>query len=404
MDSAQSRLATVSSAKNAVVLTMAAVTALTLSGCGGAPDGPGKQPPSAQEQRAAQPEGTGKAVCKDVAIAYVGAITGPNAELGRNIHDGVDYALRRHNEANPKCQVELVDLNTEGLAAKAPGIVAGLVPRKEIVGVVGLPFSDESKRAGKILDQAGLVQITPSATNPGLAAKGWKTFFRGTGNDVVQAKAAVKFLSGELKKRRVCVVHERTDYGQYLAGAVQKGLGAKAECTGSVKPGQTTFGPVVDKIAKSKPDAVYFAGFYPEGGPFAKELAKTAPDAQFVGSDGVRNAQFVEAAGDGAKSAYFTCSCAPVDGLKGFAENYRNTVLRPVGTYSLEGFDAATVLLAGIDAGHQDRKSLLTFVGKYRGQGLSGPLEWDARGELRKPSVWVYKVEGNSIVRHAQVG
>lgn len=392
-----------SSAKNAVVLTMAAVTALTLGGCGGTPDSPGKQPPSAQEQRAAQPEGNGKAVCKDIAIAYVGAITGPNAELGRNIHDGVEYALRRHNEANPKCQVELVDLNTEGTAAKAPGIVAGLAPRKEIVGVVGLPFSDESKQAGATLDKAGLVQITPSATNPALATKGWQTFFRGTGDDVVQARAATKFLTGELKKRRVCVVHDRTEYGRWLAGAVRKGLGAKAACAESVQPGQSTFGPVVGKIVKRKPDAVYFAGFYAEGGPFAKELAKTAPDVQFVGSDGVRNDQFVEAAGDGAKSAYFTCSCAPVEGLKGFAENYRNAMLRPVGTYSLEGFDAATVLLAGIDAGHQDRKSLLAFVDKYRGQGLSNTLEWDGKGELRKPSAWIYTVDGKSIVRHAEV-
>lgn len=391
-------------AKNTVVLTLAAVTAFTLGGCSETPqNGPGAQQPSAQEQRAAKPEGTGKATCTGVAIAYVGAITGSNAELGRNIHDGVEYALRRHNEANPKCQVELVDLNTEGVAAKAPGIVAGLAPRKEIIGVVGLPFSEESQRAGPILNKAGLVQITPSATNPALAGKGWRTFFRGTGNDDVQAKAAATFITGELKKRRVCVVHDGTAYGRGLAGAIEKRLGAKRVCTETVRPGQSTFGPVVGKIGKRKPDAVYFAGYYPEAAPFAEELAKSGPDAQFVGSDGVKDARFVKAAGDGAKGAYFTCSCASADGLPGFAEKFRSAMLRPLGTYSLEGFDAATVLLAGIDAGHQDRKSLLTFVGKYRGQGLSNPLEWDAKGELRKPSAWIYTVDGTSIVRHAEV-
>ena len=40
------------------------------------------------------------------------------------------------------------------------------VNEKDIIGVVGLPFSGESKATGNIFEQQGLVHITPSATNP----------------------------------------------------------------------------------------------------------------------------------------------------------------------------------------------------------------------------------------------
>ena len=157
------------------------------------------RPPSAQTsiavpKDAVLPAGDGKAKCDSgLTLAYIGAETGPNAQLGINIYNGVQLAVDQHNKANPGCQVQFKKFDTEGDPGKAPGVVTQAVNESDIIGVVGLPFSGESKATGGIFEQADLVHITASATNPDLTKNGWTTFFRALGNDNVQGPAAAKF-------------------------------------------------------------------------------------------------------------------------------------------------------------------------------------------------------------------
>jgi branched-chain amino acid transport system substrate-binding protein len=68
------------------------------------------------------------------------------------------------------------------------------------------------------------------------------------------------------------------------------------------------------------------------------------------------------------------------------------------GTYSLEGYDSATILLKGIDSGIKDRAGLLQFVKNYNADGFSKHFQWDATGELATTAVYGYKVENGKIV------
>ncbi|MFP3570744.1 hypothetical protein, partial [Paraburkholderia sp. SIMBA_030] len=50
------------------------------------------------------PKGDGKATCPSTTtLAYGGAETGPNAQLGINIFTGIQLAINQHNQANPGC-------------------------------------------------------------------------------------------------------------------------------------------------------------------------------------------------------------------------------------------------------------------------------------------------------------
>ena len=189
------------------------------------------------------PAGDGKATCSGATIAYAGAETGSNAQLGINILNGVKLAVQQHNSANPGCQVKLKDFDTEGDPTKATGIVTQVTNEADIIGVVGLPFSGESKATGTIFQQANLVHITPSATNPSLTQNGWTTFFRALGNDSVQGPAAAKFILDTLHANKVCVVQDDSDYGIGLATATLKALGAKDDtsCNDKVTTGQKDF-------------------------------------------------------------------------------------------------------------------------------------------------------------------
>lgn len=361
-------------------------------------------------QNAVLPKGDGKAQCPaDTTLTYVGAMTGPNAQLGINIYNGVQLAINQHNEANPGCQVKFQMKDTEGSPDKAPGVVSEVVNDKNTIGVVGLPFSGESKATGNIFEQAGLVHITPAATAPVLTTNGWKTFFRGLGNDAVQGPAAAKFMLNQLQGKKIYVVQDDSEYGiglgTQVTDAIKSADSGKLAGTDKVNTGQKDFSAVISKIQNAKADVVYYAGYYAEGAPFDQQLVGKGWNGTFVGPDGVKDDQFLKQAGDASSNAYFTCPCIPGELISSFATEYKKLSKgQEPGTYSIEGYDVATVLLAGIDAGKQTRSDLLAWVKSYDKDGLSKHYKWDDKGELQAPTVYGYKVENQKIVPIGPVG
>ncbi|WP_026553746.1 branched-chain amino acid ABC transporter substrate-binding protein [Arthrobacter sp. 35W] len=351
------------------------------------------------------PAGDGKGTCPSTTtLGYIGAETGANAQLGINIFNGIQLAINEHNAANAGCQVQFKKFDTEGDPNKATGPVAQAVSEADIIGVIGLPFSGESKATGNIFEQQGLVHITPSATNPTLTENGWTTFFRGLGNDAVQGPAAAKFLTGKLEAKKVYLVQDDSDYGIGLGTATSAALGSALAGTDKVTTGQKDFSAVISKIINSKADAVFYSGYYAEGAPFDQQLVGKGFTGTFVGPDGVKDDQFVKLAGDASNNAYFTCPCIPGELIPTFESAYKKLANAEPGTYSIEGYDAATVLLAGIDKGKQDRASLKDWVKNYDADGLSKHYKWNDKGELQAPTVYGYKIAAGKIVPIGPIG
>lgn len=398
-------------------LAIAASLGLALSGCanqsgsgGAANSGPSKVnlPPVTSvpvPANAVLPAGDGKAACSpQTTIGYIGAETGANAQLGINIYNGIQLAIDQHNRANPGCQVKFAKFDTEGSPDRATGPVTQAVNTESIVGVVGLPFSGESKATGNIFEQKGLVHITPSATAPSLTTNGWKTFFRGLGNDSQQGPAAASFVIDKLQAKKVYLVQDDSEYGIGLGEATRVGLGSRLAGTDKVTTGQKDFSAVISKIINSKADAVYYAGYYAEGAPFDQQLVAKGFRGAFVGPDGVKDDQFIKQAGDSSNNAYFTCPCIPGELIPDFAKAYTAAFSASPGTYSIEGYDVATVLLSGIDKGKTTRADLLSYVKSYDADGLSKRYRWNDKGELARPAVYGYKVDAGKIVFIGPIG
>lgn len=350
---------------------------------------------------AAKAADTGNATCSGQSIAYAGARTGSNAQLGINILNGVTAAVQEHNAANPNCQVTLKPFDTVGDPNQAPGIVTQVVSDASIIGVVGLPFSGESRATGGLFQNAGLVHITPAATNATLTQNGWTTFFRGLAPDSVQGQAAAKFLTGPLKAAKVCVVQDDSAYGIGLANQVISSLGSAsdASCNDKIQAGNKDMSSTVTKVMTAKPDAVFYSGYYSDAATLDLSLVNKGFNGIFVGPDGVKDPEFLKLAGSAGSNAYFTCPCVPGELVPSFATAYEKVSGGAApGTYSLEAYDAATILLKGIDAGKTTRPALLAYVKSYNGDGLSKHFQWDSTGELTTKTVYGYKVSNGKIV------
>jgi len=359
-----------------------AAAALVLSGCGTTGGSTGTA--------------TGAKKC-DQKIAMFGALTGPNANLGIYIHNGVKLAVDEYNAKNSDCKVAIADFDSQGDPTQAPGLAKKAIDDKKIVGIVGPAFSGESKAADPLFNEAGLVTITPSATATELSTYGWKTFFRALANDGTQGPAAAKYIKETLKSTKTFVIDDASAYGKGLADVVRTSLGAQVIGNDEIQVKQTDFGPTVTKVKASKADALFFGGYAPEAAPLVKQLRDAGWAGTFVSDDGVKDQSFVDNAKSSAEGSIITCPCAPPDTAPDFTAAYKKAFNVDPNTYSGEGFDSAQILLDGIAAG-KDRTTMVDFVKAYDKKGVTKQLKFDAKGESSAIIVYVYKVEGGKFV------
>jgi branched-chain amino acid transport system substrate-binding protein len=334
-------------------------------------------------------------------IAFFGPLTGSAADLGAYIHNGMQLAIERYDTAHPDCPVGVADFDSQGDPKQAPALAQRVVTDNAIIGVVGPAFSGESEAADPLLDQGGVANITASATEAALSERGWSSFHRIIANDAVQGPAAGRYIASSLKARKVFVIDDTEAYGHGLAAEVISVLGSRVVQSAQVPAGQSDLTGLVAQIKAATPDTIFFGGYYLEAGLLLRQVRAAGVTATFVSGDAVKDDEFLSDAGKvAAEGAIITCPCAPPESATdGFAEAYQKRFGRPAGTYSSEAYDAATIFLAGIQAGRLTRPAMVSFVSAYAGPGVNGPVRFGPTGDLiSSHSIWAYQVRGGVIV------
>lgn len=378
-----------------------AVAALALGACG--TKGGENNTPAGNGTAAGTAGGGGGAAACDLKIGYFGALTGDAANLGINIKNGADLAVKQYNEKNPDCKVTLQAFDSEGDPAKAPALAQNAIKDPKLVGIVGPAFSGESKAALPIFDSAGLPIITPSATNPALSQNGWKVFHRNLGNDATQGPAAAKYIKDVLKSQKVFVVDDSSEYGKGLADIVRENLGSLKVGDDAVQQKKTDFSATVTKITSSQADALFYGGYYAEAAIMAKQLRAAGWQGTIVVADGVKDEGYIKAAGQDAEGTIITCPCLPPEKAPEFAAAFKKEFNSEPATYSAEGFDSANAFLDGIAAGKKTPAEMLDFLKTYEKQGVTKLVKWDEKGEPGAVSVWAYKVTDGKIVADQEI-
>lgn len=346
--------------------------------------------------------GSGGAKVCDQKIGMFGALTGPNANLGIYIQNGVNLALDDYNAKHADCKVTLANYDSQGDPTQAPALAKNAIDDKKVIGIVGPAFSGESKAAYPLFNEANMVAITPSATNPALADNGWKVFFRALGNDNTQGPAAAKYIKDTVKSTKPFVIDDASEYGKGLADIVRKDLGASVVGNDTVQVKQTDFSATVTKVTASGADAVFYGGYSPEAALLIKQLRDAGFKGTFVVADGVKDASFVKNAGAAAEGTIITCPCVPPDVAPEFQKAYKAKFGEDPNTYSGEGYDSATILLDGIGEG-KDRASMLDYVKNFDKKGVTKQLKFDDKGEVVDVKVFAYKVENGQIVSVGEI-
>lgn len=385
--------------KKQALLALSLSIGLGLTACGGN-DG------SATATSGGGGRGDGGGKCPaNLTLAFVGAQTGPNAQLGINESNGMQIALDEWNKANTDCQVKIEVFDTAGEPAQANLLAPKVVANQTIIGVIGLPFSGESKTANPIFDEAGVPLISPSATNPQLSKKDWKVFHRAVGNDNAQGPAAAKYMKNTLNAKKVAVLDENTEYGKGIADIVRKNWkdgGGEVAVSDSIDPKATDYSAVVNKVKAANVDAIFFGGYYDEGGRLLKQMRDAGIKASFVGPDGINDELLVK--GAGAANAEGVVALAPAgdiakaEGGAAFVKAHEAKYSKKPGLYGAEAYDGTKHYLAGIKAENLTRESLNNYISNTEYKGITKTFKYGSDGELSgEVTIHAYKVKTGKI-------
>ncbi|HWH82673.1 MAG TPA: branched-chain amino acid ABC transporter substrate-binding protein [Burkholderiaceae bacterium] len=351
--------------------------------------------------------GAGAAYAQDavVKIGHVAPTSGAIAHLGKDNENGARMAIDELNAkgvtiGGKKVKLELV-AEDDGADPKQGTAVAQKLADAKVVGVIGHLNSGTSIPASKIYSDAGIPQISPSATNPKYTRQGFKTTFRVVADDVHLGSTLGKYAVKELKGKSIAVIDDRTAYGQGVAEEFTKavkGAGGAIADTQFTTDKATDFTAILTQIKSKKPDVVFFGGMDAVAGPMIRQMKQLGINAKFMGGDGICSSELPKLAGGAMGDGQVVCAEAggvegeQKVGMEKFKADYKKKFGIDVQVYAPYVFDATNVMVAAmVKAGSSDPKVYLPVLAKTDGyKGVTGTIGFDEKGDIKNGALTLY--------------
>jgi branched-chain amino acid transport system substrate-binding protein len=338
-----------------------------------------------------------------IKIGSVAPLTGPQAHLGKDNDNGARLAVEEANAqgvmlGGKKVRFELMTEDDQA-DPKTATIVAQKLVDARVKGVIGHLNSGTSIPASRIYHDAGIVQVSPSATAVKLTDQGFKSLFRIMTNDSQQGRVLGEFAVKKMGAKRIAIIDDRTAYGQGLADEVEKAAkaaGGEVVAREFTTDKSTDFLAILTAIKGKKPDVLFYGGMDGQGAPMVKQMQQIGLKAQYLGGDGSQTTEFLKLAGPAAEGVTASSPGLPLDkmpGGKDFEQRFTSKYGR-IQVYAPYAYDAARVLIEAMkraDSAEPDK--YLPQLATIRLDGVSGPIAFDAKGDIQGGAITLYRVK-----------
>ncbi|BBE10339.1 extracellular ligand-binding receptor [Mycoavidus cysteinexigens] len=336
-----------------------------------------------------------------VKIGHVAPLTGSIAHLGKDNENGARLAVEEINAKGlmigEKKIILQLDAQDDGADPRQATQAAQKLVDDEVVGVVGHLNSGTSIPASKIYSNAGIVQISPSSTNPQYTQQGFKTTYRVVATDVQQGPALARYAhSAGLKK--VVVVDDATAYGKGLADqfkkAAQEKEGLHVLLHEATNDKATDFRAILTKIKKLRPDAIFYGGMDATGGLFAWQAKQLQITAKVLAGDGVCTENLANLAKDATDNVICSQAGMALEKMPGGAEFEKKYLKRfetPIQIYAPFTYDAVYIIVEAMKRANSiDPAKILMEMPATNRVGVIGETKFDEKGDLKAPVISLY--------------
>ena len=348
-----------------------------------------------------------------IKIGGLAPLTGPVAQYGLSVQEGVDLYIQKLNEAGgiDGTPVEMIWLDEKGDPTEAVNAYNRLVEQENVVAIIGDVTTGPTLAVAELAAEIGLPMITASATAFEVT-EGKPNMFRTCFLDPFQAGVMANFANEELSAKKVAVIYDNgDDYSLGLAEAFK----AQAEVNGqevvayeAASAADVDFKSQLTTIAAAAPDALYVAFYYTEAALIVSQASEVGLEVKFLGGDGIGSIKDSISDVSLLNNTFFYsdhfAADADTETVVNFIADFNAAYGKdPSLSFSATGYDAALVLTEAIkNAGTTESGPVVEALKATNVEGVTGNLTFDDHNDPIKSAFVMTFVDGKQVFQKLQ--
>jgi len=338
-------------------------------------------------------EGTGVPPAPDfpVKIAMLFPMTGDVKTFGESSVNALKLVFAEAEAAGWEIETVLGDSKCD--AQEAANVGNKAITQDKVHYILGAVCSSASIPISEIANEAHVLQISPTSTNPQVTinedGSNKEYIFRACFLDPFQGEVNAAFAIRDLGAKRAAVLYDvGNDYVKGLAEyykASFEELGGEVPVFEAYTKEDTDFAALLTKVAEANVDVLFLPDYYNKVNVIAKQAKEKGITAIMQGGDGWDSPLLDLEAVDGGYHSNHYSPADPRPIVQNFVANYTAEYGAAPDALAALAYDAGRVLLQAIsEAGVDDPAVVKDALQNIRYEGVAGEIIYNEVGDPQK--------------------
>lgn len=325
-----------------------------------------------------------------VKVGFSGQMTGPHGNMGVSGRDGLVLAINEINAAGGVAGKKVVlqvcdDKGTpEGARAAAQELI-----KAGVVAIIGHMTSEQTMAALPVVEEAGVVLLSPTASTAALTGK-VDHFFRVISDSTPDAVLLVRHVVQERGLKRLAAIYDQENaafsntYLKAFKGELEKQGGqlvAEVGYTSSEKP---LFGPLLTKLRSAEPEGLVIISSAYDGALIAQQQRILGWHINLFGSGWTLSAPLIENGGravEGMEFVHYFDRNSENPNFIAFQENYLKQFKQWPSFMAVNAYESMLVLAEALKRTGARAEGLTRAMPGISINGLAQPVSLDQYGD-----------------------
>lgn len=368
-------------------------------------------------------------------IATVLPLSGRLSTFATDVLEGIQLAVERDREQPGGSSIGLIVKDHDAERQGFLDDLSTLLNDDRPLAVIGPMLSKNLPVMAEMAQKTRIPLITPAATLPNVRRLGTYLFSTSL-TYAMQAERIATYAAKEQGYRRFCILYPDTVYGRELARLFAqevRRLDGEIIAIEPFKEGETDFAPQIQRLKaedlkkyglavpvevprqSGKPlarnekrllytpgfDAIFIPSRSHEIGLLAAQLAFHDIRAPLLGTNGWNSQDFARTADRTVDGATFVDGFfldSPNPAMQEFVQRHHKRFQSPPSLFTMQGYDAARVVIEGIRHGATSGEALHDFLmTQHNLPTLSGPADFGPDGTLHRPLFLLQVKQGKFV-------
>ncbi|MEW5869999.1 MAG: ABC transporter substrate-binding protein [Chloroflexota bacterium] len=324
-----------------------------------------------------------------IKIAILAPLSGAVPTFGVSTRDGALLAIDEWNAKGGVLGKKIETIVEDSQCEADPSVNAAnkVIDQDKVHYIIGEVCSKASIPISEIADAKGVLQISPTSTNPQVTLKqdgSTKPYvFRACFIDPFQGTVMAKFALKQGHKTAFILFDQGNDYVRGLAEFFEKAFteqGGTVVGKETYTSQDTDFSAILAKVAESNAEVLFVPDYFPIVNLVGAQAKEKGVTAVMMGGDGWDSSDLDLNAADGGffSNHYSAEDTRPI--VQDWVKNYQAKYGAVPDALATLAYDAANLLLSSIEkAGVDDASKVKDTMAGITLEGVSGTITFDAQ-------------------------